>query len=99
MLGIGRKRSPKRTSTMFVPAEPALSISLTSHISHLKRTALTSQLKVYMDKDVVVAVWAHDVRLLGGISFILLRVMSVLVKERTAKARVSYDMLKQIGQQ
>src|SRR5213594_2140352 len=97
MFGIGIKRSPKRTSTMFVPAEPALSNSPTSHISHLKRTALTSQLKEHMDKDVVLAGWVHDVRLLGGISFILLRDMSGIVQVTAPKAKVSLDIVKEIG--
>src|SRR5881628_885483 len=97
MQGIGRKRSPKRTSTMFVPAEPALSNSPTSHISHLKRTALTSQLKEYMDKDVVLAGWVHDVRVLGGISFILLRDMAGMVQVTAPKAKVSLDIVKEIS--
>src|SRR5437867_1235858 len=97
MLGIGRKRSPKRTSTMFVPAEPALSNSPTSHISHLKRTALTSQLKEHMDKDVVLAGWVHDVRVLGGISFILLRDMTGIVQVTAPKAKVGPDIVKEIG--
>ena len=66
-------------------------------MSHLKRTALTSQLKEHLDKDVVLAGWVHDVRVLGGISFILLRDMSGIVQVTAPKAKVSPDIVKEIG--
>src|SRR5712664_4594284 len=61
------------------------------------RTALTSQLKEYMDKDVVLAGWDHDVRVLGGISFILLRDMSGIVQVTAPKSKVSPDIVKEIA--
>src|SRR5713226_2677456 len=61
------------------------------------RTALTSQLKEYMDKDVVLAGWVHDVRVLGGISFILLRDMAGIVQVTAPKAKVSPDIVKEIS--
>ena len=74
-----------------------MSNSPTSHVSHLKRTALTSQLKEHMDRDVVLAGWVHDVRVLGGISFILLRDMTGIVQVTAPKAKVSPDIVKEIG--
>ncbi|TMI33525.1 aspartate--tRNA(Asn) ligase [Candidatus Bathyarchaeota archaeon] len=50
-----------------------------------------------MDKDVVLAGWVHDVRVLGGISFILLRDMSGIVQVTAPKAKVSLDIVKEIG--
>ena len=50
-----------------------------------------------MDKDVVLAGWVHDVRVLGGISFILLRDMSGIVQVTAPKAKVSLDIVKKIG--
>ncbi len=61
------------------------------------RTALTSQLKDHMDKVVVLAGWVHDVRVLGGISFILLRDMGGIVQVTASKAKVSPDIVKEIG--
>ncbi len=49
-----------------------------------------------MDKDVVLAGWVHDVRVLGGISFILLRDMSGIVQVTAPKAKVSPDIVKEI---
>ena len=50
-----------------------------------------------MDKDVVLAGWVHDVRVLGGISFILLRDMSGIVQVTAPKAKVSLDIVKGIS--
>jgi len=50
-----------------------------------------------LDKDVVLAGWVHDVRVLGGISFILLRDMSGIVQVTAPKAKVSPDIVKEIG--
>jgi nondiscriminating aspartyl-tRNA synthetase len=66
-------------------------------VSHLKRTALTSQLKEHLDKEVVLAGWVHDVRVLGGISFILLRDMAGIVQVTAPKAKVSPDIVKEIA--
>src|SRR5438093_2345237 len=48
--------------------------------SRLKRTNLTSQLGESLNKEVILAGWVHDVRVLGGISFLLLRDMSGIVQ-------------------
>ena len=45
----------------------------------------------------VLAGWVHDVRVLGGISFILLRDMSGIVQVTAPKAKVSLDIVKEIG--
>src|SRR5437016_14464614 len=66
-------------------------------MSHLVRTALTSQLIEHMDKDVVLAGWVHDVRVLGGISFILLRDMAGIVQVTAPKAKVRLDIVKEIS--
>src|SRR5213594_3304879 len=50
-----------------------------------------------MDKDVVLAGWVHDVRVLGGISFILLRDMAGMVQVTAPKAKVSLDIVKEIS--
>jgi aspartyl-tRNA synthetase len=50
-----------------------------------------------MDKDVVLAGWVHDVRVLGGISFILLRDMNGIVQVTAPKAKVSPDIVKEIA--
>ena len=50
-----------------------------------------------MDKDVVLAGWVHDVRVLGGISFILLRDMSGIVQVTAPKTKVSPDIVKEIS--
>src|SRR6266702_391644 len=97
MSGIGRKRSPKRTSILFGPKLNTLSNGESSHMPHLKRTTLTSQLKEHMDKEVVLAGWVHDVRVLGGISFILLRDMAGIVQVTAPKAKVSLDIVKEIS--
>src|SRR5213592_3248052 len=73
-----------------------MSNSAADHISHLKRTALTSELKDHIDREVVLAGWVHDVRVLGGISFILLRDMTGIVQVTAPKAKVSPDIVKEI---
>src|SRR5712692_9532089 len=50
-----------------------------------------------MDQDVVLAGWVHDVRVLGGISFILLRDMAGIVQVTAPKAKVSLDIVKEIS--
>src|SRR5712692_6625816 len=74
-----------------------MSDSQPRHMSHLRRTALTSQLKEHMDKEVVLAGWVHDVRVLGGISFILLRDMAGIVQVTAPKSKVSLDIVKEIA--
>src|SRR3989442_12915136 len=75
---------------MSTPAEPTLS-------AHLKRTHLTSQLGESLNKEVVLAGWGHDVRVLGGISFLLLRDMSGIVQVTAPKAKAPAEVLKEIA--
>src|SRR5204863_5913305 len=65
--------------------------------SRLKRTHLTSQLGESLDKEVVLAGWVHDVRVLGGISFLLLRDMSGIVQVTAPKAKAPAGVLKEIA--
>jgi aspartyl-tRNA synthetase len=46
---------------------------------------------------VVLAGWVHDVRVLGGISFILLRDSSGIVQVTASKTKVNPDIIKEIG--
>src|SRR3989442_12318216 len=71
-------------------AEPSLS-------AHLKRTHLTSQLGESLNKEVVLAGWVHDVRVLGGISFLLLRDMSGIVQVTAPKTKAPAGGLKEIA--
>src|SRR5207245_2571560 len=75
---------------MSTVAEPSLS-------SRLKRTHLTSQLGGSLNKEVVLAGWVHDVRVLGGISFLLLRDMSGIVQVTAPKAKAPAEVLKEIA--
>src|SRR5437867_11357230 len=72
------------------PAEPSLS-------ARLKRTHLTSKLGETLNKEVVRAGWVHDVRVLGGISFLLLRDMSGTVQVTASKAKAPAEVLKEIA--
>src|SRR3989442_246904 len=65
--------------------------------SRLKRTHLTSQLSETLSKEVVLAGWVHDVRVLGGISFLLLRDMTGIVQVTAPKAKVPAEVLKEIA--
>src|SRR2546422_9919293 len=75
---------------MTTVAEPGLS-------SCLKRTHLTSQLGESLNKEVVLAGWVHDVRDLGGISFLLLRDMRGIVQVTAPKAKAPAEVLKEIA--
>src|SRR5256886_15117043 len=75
---------------MSTHAKPSLS-------AHLKRTHLTSQLGESLNKGVVLAGWVHDVRVLGGISFLLLRDMSGIVQVTAPKAKAPAEVLKEIA--
>src|SRR6059036_3958696 len=75
---------------MSTHAKPSLS-------AHLKRTHLTSQLGESLNKEVVLAGWVHDVRVLGGISFLLLRDMSGIVQVTAPKAKAPAGVLKEIA--
>src|SRR5438093_1677553 len=65
--------------------------------SRLKRTHLTAQLGESLNKEVILAGWVHDVRVLGGISFLLLRDMSGIVQVTAPKAKAPAGVLKEIG--
>jgi nondiscriminating aspartyl-tRNA synthetase len=82
--------SDDRTNSMSTVAEPGLS-------SRLKRTHLTSELNESLNKEVVLAGWVHDVRVLGGISFLLLRDMSGIVQVTAPKAKAPAGVLKEIA--
>src|SRR5881397_507780 len=75
---------------MSTHAKPSLS-------AHLKRTHLTSQLGESLNKEVILAGWVHDVRVLGGISFLLLRDMSGIVQVTAPKAKAPAGVLKEIA--
>src|SRR5881275_2476026 len=75
---------------MSTPAEPSLA-------SRLKRTHLTSQLGESLNKEVILAGWVHDVRVLGGISFLLLRDRSGIVQVTASKAKAPAEVLKEIA--
>src|SRR3989442_3840903 len=67
------------------------------HTSHLKRTHLTFQLTDQVNKEVVLMGWVHDVRVLGGIAFLLLRDQSGIVQVTAPKSKAPADVLKEIG--
>src|SRR5437773_12208847 len=77
---------------MSTPAEPTLS-------AHLKRTHLTSQLGESLNKEVVLAGWVHEVRVLGGFLFLLVRDMSVIVQVTAPKAKAPAEVLKELASQ
>ncbi len=63
----------------------------------MKRTHLTSQLSGQLNKEVVLTGWVHDVRVLGGISFLLLRDMDGIIQVTTPKAKAPAEVLREIG--
>lgn len=63
----------------------------------MKRTHYTNELKKLVGKDVIVSGWVHDVRLLGGISFLLLRDFEGLVQITVQKSSAPEKVLKQLG--
>src|SRR5207247_10036246 len=65
--------------------------------SRLKRTNLTSQLGESLNKEVGLAGWVHDVRVLGGVAFLLLRDMSGIVQVTAPKAKAPAGVLKESG--
>ncbi len=58
---------------------------------------MTSELKRQLNKDVVLAGWVHDVRVLGGISFLLLRDMSGIVQVTAPKSKAPAEVVKEIS--
>src|SRR5947209_17424964 len=67
------------------------------HTSPLKRTHLTSHLNDQVNKEVVLMGWVHDVRVLGGIAFLLLRDQAGIVQVTAPKAKAPPEVLKEIG--
>jgi aspartyl-tRNA synthetase len=65
--------------------------------SRLKRTHLVSQVKEGLVGEVVLAGWVHDVRVLGGISFLLLRDMSGTVQVTAPKSKAPANVLREIS--
>lgn len=63
----------------------------------MKRTHLTSELKDLLNKETVLAGWVHDVRVLGGISFILLRDMNGIVQVTAPKSKSPAGVVREIG--
>src|SRR6266702_835013 len=66
-------------------------------LSRLKRTHRTSQLSETLSKEVVLVGWVHDVRVLGGGSFLLLWDMTGIVQVTAPKAKVPAEVLKEIA--
>ncbi|MBI2545094.1 MAG: aspartate--tRNA(Asn) ligase [Candidatus Aenigmarchaeota archaeon] len=62
----------------------------------MKRTHYTNELKKMVGKDVIVSGWIHDIRLLGGINFLLLRDFEGLVQITVQKGKATYKIMKQI---
>ena len=75
---------------MSTSTEPSLS-------SRLTRTHLTSQLAGSLNEEVVLAGWVHDVRVLGGISFLLLRDMTGIVQVTAPRAKAPAEVLKEVA--
>ncbi len=67
------------------------------HASRLKRTYLASELKQRLNKEATLTGWVHDVRVLGGISFLLLRDMSGIVQVTAPKGKAPPEILREIG--
>jgi len=62
----------------------------------MKRTHYIGELKKAVGKDVVVVGWVHDIRLLGGINFLLLRDMDGIVQITAQKNKISSELLKKV---
>ncbi|MDI6798964.1 MAG: aspartate--tRNA(Asn) ligase [Candidatus Aenigmarchaeota archaeon] len=59
----------------------------------LKRTHCTAELKKVIGKEVVVSGWVFDVRLMGGINFILLRDKDGIIQITAPRKKVSREIL------
>lgn len=62
----------------------------------MERTHYTSELKKAVGNDTVVKGWVHDIRLMGGINFLLLRDMEGIVQITAPKNKISPRLLKKI---
>ena len=59
----------------------------------LKRTNYTSEVKNLVGKEVVLSGWVHDIRLLGGINFLLLRDKDGILQVTIRKGETSKKIL------
>lgn len=59
----------------------------------LSRTHYTSELENAVDKEVVLSGWVHDVRILGGINFVLLRDAGGIVQVTVLKAKSDQSII------
>jgi len=60
----------------------------------LKRTHYVNELRSLVGKEIVLNGWTHDVRILGGINFLILRDMTGKVQVTAVKKDVSKEILK-----
>lgn len=59
----------------------------------MARTSYTDELEKMLDKEVVVSGWVHDVRILGGINFILLRDSRGIVQVTAIKSKTDKKIM------
>ncbi|HKZ45484.1 MAG TPA: OB-fold nucleic acid binding domain-containing protein, partial [archaeon] len=68
----------------------------------MERTCYTNELGKHIDKTVVISGWVHDIRLIGGINFILLRdkegIIQVTVLKKSAPEKI-LDILQKTHQE
>jgi len=63
----------------------------------MERTHYTKELKECVGKEVVVKGWCHDVRLLGGINFVLLRDFTGTVQVKVERGKCSEEILELVN--
>lgn len=63
----------------------------------MERTHYTKELKECVGKEVVVKGWCHDVRLLGGINFVLLRDFTGTVQVKVERGKCSKEILELVN--
>lgn len=63
----------------------------------LRRTHYTSELKKQIGKNIVLAGWVHDIRILGGINFVLLRDKDGIVQITASRDKVTKELLELIS--
>ncbi|MEM5834486.1 MAG: aspartate--tRNA(Asn) ligase [Candidatus Aenigmatarchaeota archaeon] len=59
----------------------------------LKRTHYTSELKKNIGKEVIISGWCHDIRLIGGVNFLLLRDKDGIIQVTAKKGEVPEKIL------
>lgn len=67
-----------------------------SSVKTLEGRSYTGELKDLIDQEVLVAGWVHEVRLLGGINFLLLRDKDDLVQVTASREQVRSDLTETI---